>query len=55
MQHCYRIITSCVTYRFGTCWLMYLVNRFKDYVIAMLIDGYQRLKHFENETKTKLK
>ena len=50
MRHCYRIIISCVTYRFGACWLMYLVNGFKDYVRAMLIDGYQRLKRVENET-----
>ena len=34
---------------------MYLVNGFKYYVIDMLIDGYQRLKHVENETETKLK
>jgi hypothetical protein len=34
---------------------MYLVNGFKYYLIAMLIDGYQRLKHVENETETKLK
>jgi hypothetical protein len=33
----------------------YLVNGFKDYVIAMLIDGYQRLKHVENERETNLK